>query len=314
MKSSVSVVLLLAALVLVPVLQTSQAYQTPDPNQEGQVPQNTVAKRTDIYCTGYISESSSWPDLQIVGAERENFKNSYEQGDVVYLDKGREQGIRPGQTYYIIRPLGKMRHPFTDKNMGTYVREVGIVRVMQVHDRTSTAEVLVSCDMVELGDYLKPYELKVAPEPRSNQPLPRYGEGSGDISGQIIMSRYNREYVAANDIIFIDIGEREGVKEGDYFTIYHKISAKRENVARYPQDKIYERRSYGYDSAHWRGGEYSNQGLAKDRNDVLDDRPSLPRKVIGEVVILKVEKGTAVGIVTRTIGEVNIGDKVERDN
>src|SRR5687767_5850784 len=98
MKLSVCVVILLAVLALAPSLRTSRAGQ-----QLGGEERKPVAARTDVYCAGYISESSSWPDLHIVGAERENLKHSYEQGDVVFLDKGREHGVRPGQTYYIIR-------------------------------------------------------------------------------------------------------------------------------------------------------------------------------------------------------------------
>ena len=309
MKLSVCVVILLAVLALAPSLRTSRAGQQPSGEER-----KPVATRTDVYCAGYISESSSWPDLHIVGAERENLKHSYEQGDIVFLDKGREHGVRPGQTYYIIRPIDKMKHPFTGKKIGTYVHEVGMVRVLQVNDRTSTAEVTVSCDPVELGDYLRVYEERVAPAPRPAQPLPLHGESSGDISGQIIGARHNREYLAANDIVYLDLGERQGVKEGDYFTVYHKISSDWENIAKYPNDKIYNKRSDSYQSDHYRGGEFSNQSLAKERQKVLDDRPSIPRKVLGEVVILRVEKGTATGLVTRTAGVVNVGDKVERSN
>jgi hypothetical protein len=308
MKLSACFALLLAALFLLPVSQSARA-------QDPQVP-NTVAARTDVYCTGYITESTIWPDIHIVGAERENFKNSYGQGDIVFIDKGREQGVRPGQSYYVIRPLGRMTHPFTKKKMGVYVREVGLIRVIQVNDKTSTAEVTISCDLIELGDSLRLYEEKVAPAPRMNQPLPLHGEESGDINGQIILSRHNREFLGANDIVFIDLGDRQGVKEGDYFTIFHKINDKWENITRYPHDKIYEKYSDNYQSDHWRGGKYSNQSLAKDkdRDKVLKDRPKIPRKVLGEIVILRVEKGTAVGLVTRTVGEVNIGDHVERSN
>lgn len=308
MKLSVGSVLLLAVLFSVVALQNSQA-QDQQPS-----PPNVVAQRTDVYCAGYITESTSWPDLHIVGAERENFQNSYGQGDIVFIDKGREQGIRPGQTYYVIRPLGKMKHPFTKKKVGTYVREVGMIRVIHVYDKTSTAEVTISCDLIELGDSLKIYEERLAPAPRMGQPLPRHGESTEDVKGQIILSRHNREFVAANDIVYIDIGERQGVREGDYFTVYHKITSDWENVAKYPQDKIYNKRSDGYQSDHWRGGEFSNQSLAKEREKVLKDRPAIPRKVLGEIVILRVERGTAVGLVTRTVGEVNVGDRVERSN
>ena len=277
---------------------------------------DTVAKRTDVFCAGYITESLSFPHLRLIGAEKENLVNSYVQGDVVFLNEGREQGIRSGQSYYIVRPLGTVRHPFSKQKqkLGTYMREVGVLRVIQVNEKTSTAEVTVSCDTIELGDLLRPYEQQVAPEPRPGQPLALHGPGSGDIAGQIVMARNWREYLAANDVVYIDLGMTQGVKEGDYFTIYHRITDRRENVTRSPKDKIDQWHSGGYESDHWRGGTFSNQGLSKEREKVINERPEIPRKVVGEMIVLKVEKGTATCLITRTTGEVNIGDKVERAN
>jgi hypothetical protein len=316
MKRTAYVVIALAALfcITLPNHVTAQREQTSQPIPLNNPEFDTISKRTDIYCTGYITESTLWPESMVIGGEKENFQASFTQGDVVFINKGREEGVRSGAVYYIIRPLGKFKHPFDKKRkLGTFVREVGMLRIIQVNEKTSTAEVTVSCEMVEMGDLLKPYEEKLAPEPREGQPLPLHGESSDDISGQIVMARNYQEFVSANNIVFIDLGERQGVKEGDYFTIYHKITSKRENIGEYPNDKIDNWRDRGYESDHWRGGDFSNQSVAKERKKILKDRPKIPRKVLGEMIVLKVEKGTAVALITRTVGEVNIGDRVERN-
>jgi hypothetical protein len=316
MKRTAYVVIALAALfcITLPDPVGAQKEQTSQPIPLNNPEFDTISKRTDIYCTGYITESTLWPESMVIGGEKENFQASFTQGDVVFINKGREEGVRSGAVYYIIRPLGKFKHPFDKKRkLGTFVREVGMLRVIQVNEKTSTAEVTVSCEMVEMGDLLKPYEEKLAPEPREGQPLPLHGESSDDISGQIVMARNYQEFVSANNIVFIDLGERQGVKEGDYFTIYHKITSKRENIGEYPNDKIDNWRDRGYESDHWRGGDFSNQSVAKERKKILKDRPKIPRKVLGEMIVLKVEKGTAVALITRTVGEVNIGDRVERN-
>jgi hypothetical protein len=316
MKRTAYVVIALAALfcITLPNHVTAQREQTSQPIPLNNPEFDTISKRTDIYCTGYITESTLWPESMVIGGERENIQASFSQGDVVFINKGREDGVRSGAVYYIIRPLGRFKHPYDKKKkLGTFVREVGMLRIIQVNEETSTAEVTVSCEMVEMGDLLKPYEEKLAPEPRAGQPLPLHGESSDGISGQIVMARNYQEYVSANDIVFIDLGERQGVKEGDYFTIYHKITSKRENIATFPNDKIDNWRSHDYESDHWRGGDFSNQSVAKERQKILKDRPKIPRKVLGEMIVLKVEKGTAVALITRTVGEVNIGDRVERN-
>jgi hypothetical protein len=47
---------------------------------------------------------------------------------------------------------------------------------------------------------------------------------------------------------------------------------------------------------------------------VMRERPQLPRKVLGELVVLKTEKGNSVAMITRTTAEVQIGDMIERAN
>jgi hypothetical protein len=272
-----------------------------------------VARGTDIYCTGFIADLPPRTDFQVVGAEKENTKATFAQGDVVYLNKGRSEGVNPGSVYYIIRPLGEVKHPFTKKKLGHYVRELGLLRVIESHDKTSTAEIIISCDMVEFGDLLKPYEEYTGPEPRDARPLARYGEGTNQNVGRIVMSRNLRENLSANQVVYLDLGDNQNIRAGDYFTIYREVG-KREGITNTREDNILTKRSSGFGSDRYRGGEHSIQATRKPRGEVLKSRPKIPRKVLGELIVLKVEKNTSVALITRTTAEVNIGDYIERSN
>jgi len=307
MKRKARLTIALIAVFLASALQVVVAQQAKVDQSE------PVAKRSDIYCTGFIADTAPRVDLQVVGAEAENLKGVFTQGDVVFLNRGRGAGVQPGATYYIIRPIGKVKHPFTKKKLGYYVRELGLLRVLEVQEQTSTAEITVSCDMVELGDLLKPYEEYAGPGARDARPLPRYSEGSGGAKGQIVMAPEYHEYLSANRIVFLDLGDSENVRPGDYFTIYREIGA-REGVTHPPEDNVVERRSDGYGSKRYRGGDLSIQAPRVPRKDVLEQRPSIPRKVLGELIVLKVERNSSVALITRTTAEVNIGDWVERAN
>jgi len=272
-----------------------------------------LAKRSDIYCTGFIADAAPRPDLQVVGAEKENLKVTFAEGDVVFLNRGRGAGIQPGAVYYIIRPLGEINHPFTKKRLGFYVRELGLLRVLEVGDQTSTAEITVSCDTVEFGDLLKPYEEYLGPNAGEARPLPRYGEGSGGVSGQIVMSPGFHENLSANRVVYIDLGTRQDVHPGDLFTIFREVGP-REGITNVPRYKVVKRSSRGFNSDRFRGGVYSIQGTRVPQEDVMRERPPLPRKVLGELVVLKVEKSASVALITRTTAEVQIGDQIERSN
>jgi hypothetical protein len=272
-----------------------------------------VAQRSDLYCTGFIADAPPRVDLQVVGAEKENWKSTFAQGDVVFLNRGRGAGVQPGAVYYILRPLGKVKHPFTHKKLGYLVRELGMLRVVEVGDRTSTAEITVSCDTVEFGDLLKPYEEYSGPNVGDSRPLPRFGEGSGGTTGQIVMAPGYHENLSANRVVFIDLGSRQSIHQGDVFTIFREIG-REEGITKTPNYKIVNKRSSGYQSDRYRGGKNSIQSTRVSVGEVLKDRPALPRKVLGELVVLKVEKGVSVAMITRTNAEVQIGDMVERTN
>jgi hypothetical protein len=281
--------------------------------QQNPAQSEPVARRSDLYCTGFIADTSPRVDLQVVGAEKENLKVSFAQGDVVFLNRGRAAGVQPGAVYYIIRPVGVVNHPFTKKKLGFLVRELGLLRVIEVADKTSTAEITVSCDTVEFGDLLKPFEEYSGPSAGAARPLPRYGEGSGGTTGQIVMAPGYHEHLSANRVVFIDLGTRQDIHPGDTFTIFREIG-RGEGITKTPQDKIVKERESGYGSDRYHGGEYSIQGTRLPQEKVMRERPALPRKVLGELVVLKVEKGTSVAMITRTNAEVWIGDRVERSN
>ena len=302
-RMGVALVIFLVGSFTSSVVARQQSSNQPEP----------LARRTDIYCTGFIADTSPRVDLQVIGAEKENTRQSFAQGDVVFLNRGRGAGIQPGAVYYIIRPVGPVNHPFTKKKLGYLVRELGLLRVVEVGAQTSTAEITVSCDTVEFGDLLKPYEEYAGPNVGEAHPLPRYGEGSGGTTGQIVMSPGFHENLSANRVVYIDLGTRQDVHPGDVFTIYREIGSS-EGITNPPKDKIVNGRSDGYSGDRYHGGEYSIQGTRISQAQVLRERPALPRKVLGELVVIKVEKGASVALITRTTAEIQIGDMIERSN
>jgi hypothetical protein len=272
-----------------------------------------VINGVDVYCMGFISEAAPRSNLRVVGAEKENLKDLFTQGDIIFLNKGRDSGVAPGAIYIILRPLGSLKHPFNQKKLGYHVRELGLARILDVQKKTATAEITHSCDAITYGDLLKPYEAYVAPEMRDGHPLPRHREGMSKVKGQIIMAQGFHEYLSTNQIVYIDLGSRQGVSRGASFIIYREIG-RQEGLVKVRDDKVTQDRSSGFGSERFRGGDFSIDSSPISIEHVLRTRPPLPRKVLGELVVLKVEKNTSVALITRTNAEVNIGDFIERSN
>src|SRR5262249_28994485 len=213
-----------------------------------------VAPPPNFHCTGYISED--WPSkkLQVVGGGRENMRLSYSERDVVFLNKGLEAGMKEGAVYSIVRPMGEMIQPFTKKKLGYYVKEVGTLKVTAVQGAASTAVITESCDTVWMSDVLIPAgETQPA---GSNEGKAAAAVTSDAIKGQIVMARAYHDYAATNDIVYVDVGSKQGAQPGDSFIIWRSVGPT-EGLVHSRDDKIYVKRDRDFSSDRYRGGDFA---------------------------------------------------------
>jgi hypothetical protein len=286
-----------------------------------------VAGRTDTYCAGYVQYAPAPINPEIVGGEQEQERRAYVEGDYVFINAGAQQGISVGQEFAIVRPRGQMSSPFTKKKgwLGVYMLELGQLRVTNVKERVSVAVITNSCETALLGDLLRQVNNRVAPLERSEVALDRFADPTGKQNGRIVMSRDAREFLTKNQIVYIDLGAEDSVKAGDYLTIYRPAGSG--NVTRVDNEEIARSQSGGFESDRYRGGKFSSQSQrSKDYSntpglffknepvttrEIKRHRPMVPRKIVGEMVILSVQTRTATAIITRVAQEIHTGDFVE---
>jgi hypothetical protein len=266
---------------------------------------------------------------EIVGAEEEQEQRTYADGDIVYLNAGSQQGIKEGQNFQIIRPRGDVKGVHKQKRgfLGTYIQEIGQLQVFKVRENTSAAQITFTCDAALLGDLLAPVPDRESPLQRAEEDLDRFADPTGKQNGILMMAKDSREMVTRNDIVYIDLGSEDQIKRGDYLTIYRPLGTG--NVTRVDNEEMARNRATGFQSNRYHGGGFSNQATrAKDstafRNtegryrykpitsrEVKRHRPLMPRKIVGELVIIDVQTRTATAIITRVASEVHTGDWVE---
>jgi hypothetical protein len=211
--------------------------------------------------------------------------------------------------------------------LGTYVQEVGQLQVFKVREEMSAAKITFSCDAALLGDLVVDLPLRESPLQRAEGNLDRFADPSGKQTGRLMMARDNRELLTKNDIVYIDLGGEDNVKRGDYLTIYRPLGTG--NLTRVDNEEMARNRATGFQSDRYRGGGMGNQASrAKDETawvhnegryryrpitsrEVKNNRPDMPRKIVGEMVIIEVQSRTATAIITRVANEVHTGDWVE---
>lgn len=292
---------------------------TPQVISPGPEQPRPVAGKSSLYCAGYIRNERLPQMPELVGGEEEQEQRTFADGDIVYLNAGSQQGIKEGQNFQIIRPRGGVKGVHKQKSgfLGTYIQEIGQLQVFKVRENTSAAQVTFTCDQAHLGDLLAPVPDRESPLQRADQNLDRFVAPSGKQTGRLMMARDNRELVTRNDIVYIDLGSEDQIKRGDYLTIYRPLGTG--NITRIDPDELAHTRSIGFESNRFRGGGFSNQasraseseGRPVTTREVKHDRPVMPRKIVGEMVVIDVQARTATAIITRVASEVHTGDWVE---
>lgn len=324
---------LLLSLACLPAFAFATNAQTPTSTPQVILPSTAqaqhVANKSRLYCAGYIRHQRLSQMPEIVGALQEQERRTYANGDVVYINAGSQQGIREGQNFQIIRPRGDVKGVHKQKLgfVGTYIQEVGQLQVFKVRENTSAAQITFSCDTAVFGDLLAPVPDRESPLQRAEEKLDIFADPSGKQTGRLMMAKDNREMVTRNDIVYIDLGSEDQIKRGDYLTIYRPLGTG--NITRVDNEEMARNRATGFQSDRFRGGGFSNQGSrAKDETafvnvegryryrpitsrEVKRHRPPMPRKIVGEMVVIDVQMRTATAIITRVAAEVHTGDWVE---
>lgn len=318
--------LIFCATVPFPASAQSSSQRRPQVQPQADVPQQHTtllsARESELLCGGFITRSSPASSIEIVGSYDESERRIYAQGDQVYISAGARQGLQVGQEFAIVRPRGQFRSDFSRKkgSLGVYVQEVGRVRVVRVRDSVSVAEITGSCESVLFGDLLRSDARVAAPAARTDDLLDRFAEPTGKQTGRIVLARDGREVLARDNVVFIDLGAEDNVKVGDHLTVFrpegHGVIVK-------DGDEIAANARRGFESDELRGGQFSNQaqrlkdvdgskyGETVKTPEIKERRPAVPRKVVGEIVVLQVEGRTAKAIVTRAVREIFTGDFVE---
>lgn len=285
-------------------------------------PTRPAARPSETACGGFIAQTPPAAQFEVVGSDLEEERRVYSQGNHLYLSGGAQQGVRAGQEFSVVRPRGQFRSEFTRKKgaLGVYSQEVGRVRVVRVRDQVSVAEVVSSCDAILLGDLLRPAPQRVEIAARPVAPLDRFAEPTGRQTGRIVLARDGREVLARDNVLFIDLGAEDNVKAGDYLTVYRPEG--RGTIVNYGAEIAANARG-GYESEQFHGGEFSNQtqrvkdtdgsrfGRTVKTPEIRKRRPAVPRKVVGEILVLHVEGRAATAVVTRATQEIFTGDFVE---
>lgn len=279
-----------------------------------------LAVGNNLYCAGYIQTSAISTANKIIGGIDEADGFIYSENKYVFINLGRDKGVRAGDIFAVVRPRGTVKSKWSKKGeLGFYVQEVGALEVVDVKPEVSVARISSSCDNLLLGDLVQLVERRESPKFTRKGEINRFADPTGKAKGRIILARDNAEMLSRDFIAYVDLGAEDNVRVGDYLTIYRYLP--KGNITLHPDRESVSARDHGFESDVYKGGKFSNQASRKSGDkatgqevrtrDIRNSRPAGLRKVVGEAVIINVKEKTATILITKTGQEIHTGDWVE---
>lgn len=93
-------------------------------------------------------------DGYIAGVKEEKFMTAY--GDIVFIDLGKNQQVKPKARFIIYRQGDEVVHPVTGEVLGIIIEKIGVLEVTaDIQEDNSTAVIRDSRKPIEIGDPIK---------------------------------------------------------------------------------------------------------------------------------------------------------------
>ena len=306
--------LLLLCLAMAAAATAQQADQAAPQGTEittGGFPDERVQTPTaaDLYCGGFVSKDLV-PNANFVagGLESPN-TTKFAKNDLVFLAGS---GYQTGQQYEIVRELQDPnryelfagQHSML-KAMGQPYSELGRVRIVDIRGRMAVGHVEFSCEPMVPGDYAIPFAEKPTVAFHAPQRFDRLMPSNGKASGRIVLAKDFDLLLGTGSKIYMNVGANQGVKVGDYLRAVRTYEAD----LRDPVDSLSFKASAAEDTQKFPA---SIEGHMFTRSKgPLVKVADMPRRAMGEIVVINVTPTTATGMLVFALEDVHVGDQVE---
>jgi hypothetical protein len=266
----------------------------------------------DMYCAGFISKTVMPDANYVAGGLQTPNTTKFVTGDIVYLSGG---GYTLGGQYSILRELKDQNRyevfPGQAKMLaatGQPYGEIGRVRIVDMRSKMAIGQIEYSCDPVNPGDIAVPFAEKPSVSFHPPARFDRFVPKTGKTSGRIVLAKDFDSTLGTGMKVYMNLGSNQGVKVGDYFRAVRNYSADLAD----PVDTLSFAASTAEDTQR-RPPSIEGNWMTKTKGPNIHVR-DLPRRAVGEVVIISVTPTTATGMIVFALEDVHVGDGVELDD
>jgi len=265
----------------------------------------------DLYCAGFISKQTLPDANYVAGGLQTPTTTKFTRGDMIYLSG---TGYSAGAEYEIVRALRDIdeyeMYPGEKKLLketGQPYEEVGRIKIVDTRSRTAIAQIEYACDGVNPGDTAIPFAEKQTISFHTPVHFDRFLPASNKLTGRIVMGKDFDSQLGTGQKLYINLGANQGVKIGDFFRAVRSYEADLKD----PVDSLSFKAAIAEDTQK-KTPSVDPAMFTKGNGPVIHVR-DLPRRAVGEIVIIGVTNTTATGMVVFSMEDVHAGDTVELD-
>lgn len=272
--------------------------QSPSVSSTQPVVSATSPDFSAVYCSNFVTTDPPAEDARLISGEESNSKVVFSLRDYVYINRGSSQGVHVGDRYSVFRA----DHDVLDvqwfkwqqklmKAMGTFYKDAGQLKVVNVQPNVSTAEVSFACGSLQRGDIIRPWQERPSPPFKSGEKFDLFAPVSGKSVGMVVVGKDFSQAYGRFQTVYVNLGANQGVKVGDYLRMFRYQGSSAETMPNF-EDFQYKMYGFGSTPTAYRWNE-------------------LPREILGEGIVLNVSPNSSSVLITHSHIEMFAGDYAE---
>ncbi len=222
------------ALALVFLAMPAITFRAQDAAPAG--PTKPVATRSQADCAGFIADPVIPHDIFVIGGGDDDFHSRVRQfveDESIYIGtEGKGGSVSVGSEYRVVRPADELFRTmrYTGErgavgSQGKPYEDVAIVRVTHVNPQGPVAKVIFSCQGIQTGDTLVPFQPRAIPDYTVSKPLDHFAPiDTSKPHGRIVATMNNFGFLGDQNVIYLSLGEKDGARPGERFRIYKVLA------------------------------------------------------------------------------------------
>ena len=221
-------------------------------NSTQRLDEATSPDYTAVYCSSFVTDEKLPTDTLLISGQESNVKVIFARGDYVYVNKGSAQGVHVGDRFSVMRPVVEETKvqwfKWQDKlmkAMGSVYKDTGQLKITTVEPNVSIAIITHSCDYMQRGDILRPYQERPSPPYKPTDKFDQFAPVSGKPVGMLVVGQEFSQLYGKNSVVYTNLGNNQGVKVGDYLRFF-RYQGSLSEIA--PNTKGFQYKLYGFGS------------------------------------------------------------------